>query len=333
MVVIRAFDVQATNLQRQGQLALWPPSFGQEAAQVGSARAARAAGPPLPVVPRARRRTHPRRRPDRHHPRDARAHARRLESVRPEERQHAHLHARARRRRRCTRPGLGDGPRASTAAAAPATPSATRPSSSTTATARRARATCTRRWSSPRATARPRCSSCRTTSGRSRCRSRRSRARRCTSAARATGCRSIPVDGNDVLASWAVTRVALDEARSGSGPRAIEAMTYRMGAHTTSDDPTKYRTSDEEESWRRRDPIARMQALPARAGRVGGVLRRRGGRVRPRSPTTSASAPAQLGGLEPTTMFEHVYSEPHPLVDEQRAWFAEYEASFEEGAS
>ena len=71
---------------------------------------------------------------------------------------------------------------------------------------------------------------------------------------------SIPVDGNDVLASYAVTRVALDEARAGDGPRAIEAMTYRMGAHTTSDDPTKYRTSDEEESWARRDPIARMRA-------------------------------------------------------------------------
>ena len=92
------------------------------------------------------------------------------------------------------------------------------------------------------------------------------------------GIPSIPIDGNDVLASYAVTRVALDEARSGAGPRAIEAMTYRMGAHTTSDDPTKYRTSDEEESWARRDPIARMHALPARPRGVGRVLRRgRGG--------------------------------------------------------
>ncbi len=52
------------------------------------------------------------------------------------------------------------------------------------------------------------------------------------------------IDGNDVLASYAVTRVALDSARAGNGPHAIEAMTYRMGAHTTSDDPTKYRTAE-----------------------------------------------------------------------------------------
>src|SRR3546814_9428899 len=53
------------------------------------------------------------------------------------------------------------------------------------------------------------------------------------------GIPSVQIDGNDVLASYAVTKVALDEARGGDGPRAIEAMTYRMGAHTTSDDPTK----------------------------------------------------------------------------------------------
>jgi len=74
------------------------------------------------------------------------------------------------------------------------------------------------------------------------------------------GMPSILVDGNDVLASYAVSRLPLDEARAGDGPRAIEAMTYRMGAHTTSDDPTKYRVSAEEQSWARRDPIARMRA-------------------------------------------------------------------------
>ena len=299
MVVIRAFDQQATNLQRQGQLALWPPSFGQEAAQVGSARAARAAGPPLPVLPRARRGPHPRRRPGRHHPRDARAHARRLEPVRPEERQHPHLHARA-RVADPARDGLGDGTRVRRHAAAPATPSATKPSSSTTATARRARATCTRRWSSPRATARPRSSSCRTTSGRSRCRSRRSRASPLYKRGEGYGMPSIPVDGNDVLASYAVTRVALDEARAGDGPRAIEAMTYRMGAHTTSDDPTKYRTSDEEESWARRDPIAPHARVPARPR---GRRTRSSPTSRPRrrrSPKTPGCAPTSSAASPPT---------------------------------
>jgi pyruvate dehydrogenase E1 component alpha subunit len=58
----------------------------------------------------------------------------------------------------------------------------------------------------------------------------------------------VRVDGNDVLASYAVTRKALDDARTGQGPTLIEAFTYRMGAHTTSDDPTRYRSPA---TWRR----------------------------------------------------------------------------------
>lgn len=69
----------------------------------------------------------------------------------------------------------------------------------------------------------------------------------------------IRVDGNDVLAVHAVTRWALERARQGQGPAFVEAFTYRMGAHTTSDDPTKYRLADETESWRRKDPIERVR--------------------------------------------------------------------------
>ena len=70
----------------------------------------------------------------------------------------------------------------------------------------------------------------------------------------------VRVDGNDVLAVKAVTDWALERARQGQGPAFIEAFTYRMGAHTTSDDPTKYRLSEETESWRRKDPIERVRA-------------------------------------------------------------------------
>lgn len=70
----------------------------------------------------------------------------------------------------------------------------------------------------------------------------------------------VRVDGNDVLAVHAVTSWALERARQGHGPAFIEAFTYRMGAHTTSDDPTKYRLADETESWRRKDPIERVRA-------------------------------------------------------------------------
>ena len=76
----------------------------------------------------------------------------------------------------------------------------------------------------------------------------------------------VRVDGNDVLAVHAVTTAALERARSGNGPSLIEAYTYRMGAHTTSDDPTKYRLADELEHWRLKDPIERVRAYLSRHG-------------------------------------------------------------------
>jgi len=68
----------------------------------------------------------------------------------------------------------------------------------------------------------------------------------------------VRVDGNDVMAVYAATRMALEKARSGGGPTLIEAVTYRMGAHSTSDDPTRYRDSREVELMRSKDPIARF---------------------------------------------------------------------------
>ena len=102
----------------------------------------------------------------------------------------------------------------------------------------------------------------------------------------------VRVDGNDVLACLAVTRAALERARTGNGPMLIEAFTYRMGAHTTSDDPTRYRDSDELEEWRAKDPIVRMRAFleksePRRRGVLRG-RRRRGGRDRRRHPRAAA---------------------------------------------
>ncbi len=69
----------------------------------------------------------------------------------------------------------------------------------------------------------------------------------------------VRVDGNDVLACHAVTTAALQRARDGEGPMLIEAFTYRMGAHTTSDDPTRYRPSAEVEEWKLKDPIERVK--------------------------------------------------------------------------
>jgi pyruvate dehydrogenase E1 component subunit alpha len=78
--------------------------------------------------------------------------------------------------------------------------------------------------------------------------------------ARAYGLPGVRVDGNDVLAVHEVVRTALDRARSGDGPTLIEAVTYRMGPHSTSDDPSIYRVDGEVQEWRRRDPILRYAA-------------------------------------------------------------------------
>ena len=77
--------------------------------------------------------------------------------------------------------------------------------------------------------------------------------------ARAYGMPGVRVDGNDVLAMMRVLGEAFDRARSGGGPTFVEALTYRMGAHSTSDDPTRYRSQDEVDSWARKDPLDRLR--------------------------------------------------------------------------
>lgn len=75
----------------------------------------------------------------------------------------------------------------------------------------------------------------------------------------AYGMPGILVDGNDIFAVYAATKEAIERARKGEGPTLIEAYTYRLGAHTTSDDPTKYRENEEVEEWKSKDPILRFQ--------------------------------------------------------------------------
>ena len=69
----------------------------------------------------------------------------------------------------------------------------------------------------------------------------------------------IQVDGNDILAMYVATKEAIDRARKDEGPTLIEAFTYRLAAHTTSDDPTKYRENNEVEEWKLKDPILRFK--------------------------------------------------------------------------
>jgi 2-oxoisovalerate dehydrogenase E1 component alpha subunit len=141
------------------------------------------------------------------------------------------------------------------------------------------------------------------------------------------GIPGIQIDGNDVLASYAVTRRNLEEASGGQGPRLIEALTYRMGAHTSSDDPTKYRLDSEVEYWGRRDPIARFETWLRSRGEGDAFF------AEVAEEAEDFAADIRRRTLElptPSTdlMFDHVYSEPHPVLAAQKQWLAEYDASF-----
>ena len=84
--------------------------------------------------------------------------------------------------------------------------------------------------------------------------------------AEAYGFEGVQIDGNDILAVYKATKSAVDKARSGGGPTLIEAITYRMGGHSTSDDPSVYRNAEEVELWKKRDPISRFTAYLMRKG-------------------------------------------------------------------
>src|SRR5262249_8666547 len=85
---------------------------------------------------------------------------------------------------------------------------------------------------------------------------------------RAYGVPAVRVDGNDLLAVYKVMSDALARARRGGGPTFIEALTYRIGAHSTSDDPTRYRAEAEVEAWKRKDPLDRLRKHLAQLGMV-----------------------------------------------------------------
>lgn len=322
MVITRRFDLEATNLQRQGQLALWPPSHGQEAAQVGSARAARAQDHLFPSY--------------REHSVGMIRGVDVLDIVRlmrgvtnggwiPAERGNFHLYTLVLGSQALHATGYAMGialdgdsrtgnPETDQAAMVYFGDGATSQGDVSEALVFAASFNTPQvfflqnnQWA---------------ISVPVRVQSRTPLYLR----AGGFGMPGIQIDGNDVLASYAVTRKNLDEARAGNGPRLIEALTYRIGAHTTSDDPTKYRLDAETASWVAKDPIQRYAAY----------LRGRGeGEAFFSATATQAedfSADLRRRTLElglPSTdlIFDNVYSEPHPVMDVQKQWLADYEAS------
>lgn len=132
------------------------------------------------------------------------------------------------------------------------------------------------------------------------------------------GLPGIRVDGNDVIACHAVTTEALNRARSGQGPTLIEAVTYRMGAHTTSDDPTKYRDAADDELWRGRDPIERLKIYLRTEGVLGDDLEAELASEALALADRMRESCRELPDPHPLSIFDHVYDGADARIDEQR---------------
>jgi len=143
------------------------------------------------------------------------------------------------------------------------------------------------------------------------------------------GMPGVRVDGNDVLAVMAAPRRALDRARQGAGPTLIEAVTYRLGPHTTADDPTRYRTEDDVRVWRDRDPIARVRAALATTGTDVEAVVREADDAAARAAMELRAGVTSLTERPPLSVFDHVYAEPNSQLERQRARYARYLDLFE----
>jgi pyruvate dehydrogenase E1 component alpha subunit len=131
----------------------------------------------------------------------------------------------------------------------------------------------------------------------------------------------VQVDGNDVLAVYAVTKAAVERAHAGDGPTLIEAITYRIGPHSTADDATRYRDEREVDEWRRRDPIERFRRFLAAQGVADDAF----------VATCDAEAESwvaevragitSLGAPPASDVFDHVFAEPPETLLRQREEF------------
>jgi pyruvate dehydrogenase E1 component alpha subunit len=130
----------------------------------------------------------------------------------------------------------------------------------------------------------------------------------------AYGLPGLQVDGNDVLAVYAAAREAVERARAGDGPTLIECVTYRLGVHTTADDPTKYRSEAEVAMWEQKDPLTRFRAYLEKRNLLEEGLEQRVDEEIAEAIRRFESTPPP----DPLVMFDHAYAELPPDVQAQR---------------
>jgi TPP-dependent pyruvate/acetoin dehydrogenase alpha subunit len=127
------------------------------------------------------------------------------------------------------------------------------------------------------------------------------------------------VDGNDILVVYATMQKAVERARTGQGPSLIETLTYRMGAHTTADDPTRYRDTAEIEAWKRKDPIERFQKFLLQRDLLSGkeiedILAGIEDEI-----NVAVQVAESTPGMAPDSFFDYMTAELTPRLQEQRA--------------
>src|SRR2546426_4572937 len=136
----------------------------------------------------------------------------------------------------------------------------------------------------------------------------------------AYGLPGIQVDGNDVLAVYAASREAVERARAGEGPTLIECVTYRLGVHTTADDPTKYRSAEEVAEWERKDPLTRFAAYMKKKRLLDEGLEQRVDEEIAEAVRRFEATPPP----DPLLVFDHVYAEMPPHLRAQREELARW---------
>ncbi len=135
------------------------------------------------------------------------------------------------------------------------------------------------------------------------------------------GIHGLQVDGNDPLAVYRATKEAADRARAGDGPTLIEAVTFRMGMHTTADDPTRYRTEDSVEAWKAKDPLIRFKIYLTEKG-LWDEEKQTDLETRIKADIDTAVTEFERGvDVKPDAPFDHVFGTRAQIIEDQRTRF------------
>jgi pyruvate dehydrogenase E1 component alpha subunit len=165
--------------------------------------------------------------------------------------------------------------------------------------------------------------------------SKQTRSKTLAQKALAYGLPGIQVDGNDILAVYAAAREAVERARSGGGPTMIECVTYRLTMHTTADDPKRYRTDEEVEQWKKKEPLLRFQKYLLNKEILSDrIIEKTEAEVKEKIQSAVDRAEEQIKTIgDPLDMFNHAFAElPPPLIEQKEALARDLKEIQEEGS-